>query len=111
MSAPGDLPEGSELREDGTVRYTLRYPIEYRVGNSPQKLTEIIVRRKNFADNKAIKALTNDVDIGFTLFCRLTGVEEPIADKLDDIDQMAFGQIVESFSKPGPKTTTSAPGS
>ncbi len=102
------LPEGATLIADGKVRYTLRYPIKYSMGNAEQELAEIVVRRKNFSDNKAIKALDNEVDIGFTLFCRLTGIEEAIADKLDDIDQIAFGRIVESFTTPGPKTQTSA---
>jgi len=105
------LPEGAELMSDGSgrVRYPLRYPISFKVGGVDQKLEEIIVRRKNFEDNLTIKAMTNEVDIGFTLFMRLTGIEEPIARKLDDVDQMAFGQIVESFTKPGPKMPMSAP--
>lgn len=108
MTQASTLPEGATLLADGKVRYELRYPIKYKMGNADQELKEIIVRRKNFADNKAIKALNNEVDIGFTLFCRLTGVDEPIADQLDDIDQIAFGQIVESFTTSGPKTRTSA---
>lgn len=107
MTQESNLPEGATLLADGKVRYTLRYPIKYSMGNAEQELAEIVIRRKNFSDNRAIKALESDVDIGFTLFCRLTGVEEPIAEKLDDIDQMAFGQIVESFTTPGPKTPTS----
>lgn len=103
------LPEGATLLPDGRVRYALRWPVRYSLGNSEQELKEIVVRRKNFADNKAIKALTNDVDIGFTLFTRLTGIEDALADRIDDIDQMAFGKIVESFTTPGPKTPTSAP--
>lgn len=96
------LPHGAELLPDGKVRYTLRYPVEYRIGNGEEKLREIIIRRKNFDDNRAIAKLSNDVEIGFTLFCRLTGIEEAIAGKIDDVDQMAFGEILESFTTPGP---------
>lgn len=105
------LPEGATLMPDGRVRYTLRWPVRYSLGNSEQELKEIVVRRKNFADNKAIAPLSNDIEIGFMLFTRLTGIEEALADKIDDVDQMAFGKIVESFTTPGPKTPTSAPAS
>lgn len=107
MTQESTLPEGATLLADGKVRYELRYPIKYQLGGVEQQLSEIIVRRKNFGDNKAIKSLTNEVDIGMTLFVRLTGIDEVIADQLDDVDQMAFGQIVESFTMPGPKTPTS----
>lgn len=109
MSEPADnLPEGATLLEDGTVSYTLRWPVKYTIGNTAQKLENITVRRKNFADNRAIKKLDNPVDIGFTLFMRLTGLEAHLADQIDDVDQEAFGRIVDSFTKPGPATQTSA---
>lgn len=105
------LPQGTTVLADGKVEYVLRYPVKYMVGNSEEQLAKIIVRRKNFADNIAIKAMTNAVDIGFTLMCRLTGLDAKIISEIDDVDQEAFGQIVESFTTPGPQTQTSVPGS
>lgn len=105
------LPDGAELLGDGRVRWTLKWPVSYRIGNEEQRLEAIIIRRKTFADNLAIKSISNPVDIGFKLICRLTGLEPQIAEQLDDVDAEAFGQIVESFTTPGPQTQTSAPGS
>jgi len=107
----GALPDGAELLPDGKVRYTLKWPVTYRIGNEEQRLETITIRRKVYADNLAIKAIGNPVDLGFTLLCRLTGLDAKIVQEIDDVDSDAFGQIVEGFTPPGPQTQTSAPGS
>ncbi len=105
------LPEGAQVLHDGKVRYELRWPITYQVGNEQQTLSHVTIRRKIYADNLAIKAINNPVDIGFALIQRLCGLEEPLIEAMDDADSEAIGAIIESFTQPGPRMPTSAPGS
>lgn len=104
MSEVVKLPEGATLKPDGTVAYTLQWPIKYKVGAEERAVTEVAVRRKNLDDNLAIKDLETSADVAWVLIQRLCDVDHFVAGKIDDVDNAAIGVIIESFTKPGRRT-------
>ena len=102
------LPDGAIVNPDGTVHYSLRWPISYEQGGSPKTISSVTVRRKNMGDLMAIKNLANPVDIGAVTLQRLTGLLDHEMNRMDDVDCDAIGDIIEGFTRPGRATGSGA---
>lgn len=98
---PFVLPEGAEVNSDGSVTYPLRFPIKYKVGAEERSVASVTIRRKNMADNLAIKKVDHPFDIAFTLIQRLCNLEPETVKLMDDVDCSTIADIVEGFTMPG----------
>ena len=104
MSEAKPLPIGATVYADGSVGYILQYPIKYKVGAEDRSVNEVTVRRKRLDDNLAIKKLETNADVAFVLIQRLCDLDANTAKLVDDVDNEAIAEIIESFTTPGRTT-------
>ena len=99
--APYILPEGATRLSDGTVEYTLLFPIHYKTGSEEHSVNTVKVRRKRMDDNLAIAKIDDPIDIAFLMIQRLCDLDPAPVRLMDDIDSDAIGSIIEGFTQPG----------
>ena len=89
---------------DGSNRYRLLYPVEYMIGDTPQRLDMLQLRRLTLADR-----LTLDEPISYServarILVNMTAQPKSLILKIDAADADRIDQIFGYFLQPGTAT-------